>query len=385
MKSADSRGTLSRVWIMDTTLRDGEQAPGVVFGSRARLDIARALGDIGVDEIEAGVPAMGEDSRNDIKAMSALGLNCLLTAWCRAAEDDVVMAARCGTRGVHISFPSSIIHLTAMGRDEAWVLTELRKLVGFGRRYFDLVSVGAQDATRASLTFLKTFAETAAQCGADRLRIADTVGIARPSSVGPMIRSLRASAPDLSLEFHAHNDLGMATANAVTAVESGADTLSVTVNGLGERAGNAPLEEVAMALFGMGEFQGNIDLSGLVRLSRLVAAESGRALPCSKPITGAGVFRHESGIHCAGLLKNPQTYEPFQPGLVGQRSSEVVIGSHSGTSALLHVLDGSGVHVDRCTAGRLLEQVRGMAERQRRSLTVDELLEAATRLSGESC
>lgn len=370
-----SQESIPRVWIMDTTLRDGEQAPGVVFGSPARLAVAEALDAIGVDEIEVGVPAMGDAARKDITAIVRRDPRCLLTSWCRAKKEDLELAARCGTGGVHISLPSSSIHLTAMGRDESWVLRTLQDLVAFARKYFDMVSVGAQDATRSTLPFLKTLAETVCTCGADRLRIADTVGIARPSTVGPLIRALRASVPGLSLEFHAHNDLGMATANAVTAVESGADTLSVTVNGLGERAGNAPLEEVAMALFGMGEFQGRIDLSGLVRLSRLVAGASGRDLPPSKPITGPGVFRHESGIHCAGLFKNRRTYEPFEPGMVGQESSEIVIGSHSGTASICHLLAGSGITLDRGVAGRLLEDVRAMAAAQKRAITVDELLE----------
>ena len=304
-----------KIWMVDTTLRDGEQAPGVVFSTREKLDIATALAGIGVDEIEAGIPAMGEPACLDIRKIANLNLPCILSSWCRAKKEDVEKAAACNTPGVHISFPTSSVLLKTFQKDEAWVINSLEELVSLGKKYFDRVSVGAQDATRTTKEFLYQFAGLAFESGADSLRLADTVGMITPFMVISIMTNLIRKVPGLSLEFHGHNDLGMATANAVTAVDAGASALSVTVNGLGERAGNAPLEEVAMALFEVGGYQGNINSSLMADLCYLVAGASGRDIPESKPVMGKNVFRHESGIHCSGLLKDSYSYQLFQPEL----------------------------------------------------------------------
>jgi homocitrate synthase NifV len=347
-----------KVWMVDTTLRDGEQAPGVVFRPLEKIAIASQLAACGIDEIEAGIPAMGEAARREISALAQLNLSPVLSCWCRAVKSDITLAAGCNTPGVHISFPTSSILLKTFGKDEIWVLDTLEDLVRYAHNYFDQVSVGAQDATRTDALFLHRFATFARELKVHRLRIADTVGMASPAMVMDMIDGLQAGLPDLDLEFHGHNDLGMATANAVSAVDAGAAALSVTVNGLGERAGNAPLEETAMALFGVGARKGNIRLSGLTELSTMVARFSGRPIPEDKPIVGSRVFSHESGIHCAGLIKDPSSYELFDPGRVGSRSRSYVIGSHSGTAALRHVLAQRGIRINDADARRLLPRVR---------------------------
>ena len=350
-----------QIWMVDTTLRDGEQAPGVVFRPLERIVIAQELAACGIDEIEAGIPAMGRASCREISALARLGLPCTLSSWCRAVKKDIELASDCRTPGVHISFPTSSILLRTFDKTEGWVLERLEELVRYARGYFDRISVGAQDATRTDPGFLRQFAGQAKALEVHRLRIADTVGLATPSGVMGIISSLAAAVPGLDLEFHGHNDLGMATANAVSAVDAGARALSVTVNGLGERAGNAPLEETAMALFGVGARRGNIRLSGMAELCRTVSRFSGRSIPPDKPIVGARIFSHESGIHCAGILKNPDAYEPFAPGSVGRRSRQFVIGSHAGGAVLRHVLRQRNILLDKTDARRLLPRVRQKA------------------------
>lgn len=363
------------IWMVDTTLRDGEQAPGVVFTTREKLEIAADLARVGINEIEAGIPAMGEEACRDIKTLSALNLPCTLTSWCRAVQKDIEQAAQCNTQGVHISFPVSSILLKTFDRDEAWVLKSLTSLVGFAKTCFDRVSVGAQDATRTRRVFLHKFAALAHEAGAQRLRIADTVGMAGPLMVMDLVAGLREQVPGICLEFHGHNDLGMATANAVTAVEAGADALSVTVNGLGERAGNAPLEEAAMALFEIGGYKGTIDMTRMTRLCRRVAKASGREIHPSKPIIGKNVFCHESGIHCAGLLKHPSAYQLFKPEQVGQKESDFVIGYHSGSAGICSALEKQGISIGKAMAQKLIPFIRQKALEQKSSLTPVELKE----------
>lgn len=366
-------GDRRKIWMVDTTLRDGEQAPGVVFSTREKCEIAEALARAGVDEIEAGIPAMGDDACRDMRKIARLQLPVVLSCWCRAEKADIERAASCNMPGLHISFPTSSLLLKTFEKDEAWVLESLAELVGLGQKYFDRISVGAQDATRTGWEFLHRFSILAFEAGAERLRLADTVGTITPSGVAGIIRDIRKKLPDLNLEFHGHNDLGMATANAVTAVEAGASSLSVTVNGLGERAGNAPLEEVAMALFEFGGYQGRLDTTQFTTLCRLVARASGRDIPESKPVIGENVFRHESGIHCAGLLKSSSSYQLFQPERVGKEDVEYVIGAHSGSAVIEHVLARQGIYVDKTGAREFLPLIKRKAREKKSFLSPEEV------------
>ena len=359
--------------VVDTTLRDGEQAPGVVFTTDERLEIAQALARVGVDEIEAGIPAMGKPARDNIRALSHADLPCTLSCWCRPMEQDLVLAARCRTPGVHISFPTSSLLLKTIDKDETWVLSQLNDLVKFAEQFFDHVSVGAQDATRTRKRFLLRFAASARAAGVRQLRLADTVGQIRPLEVVDLITDLTTALPRLILEFHGHNDLGMATANAVTAVDAGAGAVSVTVNGLGERAGNARLEEVVMALFEVGGYVKKMDASYLSRLCRIVARASGQRIAPSKPVVGDRVFSHESGIHCSGLLKNPAAYQLFSPKTVGKQKTRFVIGYHSGSAAIIHALKKQGIRISKETALKLLPLIRQKALEQKEEISFKQL------------
>jgi homocitrate synthase NifV len=363
---------LLKPWIIDTTLRDGEQAPGVVFSALEKTEIACLLANAGVNELEIGYPAISHEERDTIKKIVTLNLPVRLTSWARAKWEDIEAAAESGTEAVHISFPLSALYLLLMEKDYAWVQEQLQQLVPRAKKYFNIVSVGAQDATRAEPEQLKRFVLDATACGADRIRIADTVGVATPTSVMRLVGSLT-STTSAALEFHAHNDLGMATANAFTALEAGCQAVSVSVTGIGERAGNAALEELAIALKLSGTFQSRIDTRQLAKLCAVVSKAAGRVIENQKPVVGKSVFQHESGIHCAALLKNPLSYQPFLPDQIGLDKSELVIGKHSGSASLQHFYSGRGIMITKREAHDLLAIVRMTATEKKRALQPEEL------------
>lgn len=361
------------VRIDDTTLRDGEQTAGVVFSNEEKIRIACLLDEVGVHQIEVGIPAMGGDEKATIKHIVGLGLQSSILAWNRAVPSDLDHSFDCGVDAVAISMSASDIHIEhKLQKSRQWVLDQIRTCVAYAKARDLYVSVNAEDASRADLEFLLRFAQAAKEEGADRLRFCDTLGILDPFDTYNVI-SLLVRATGLNIEMHTHDDFGMATANALAGIKAGATFVNTTVNGLGERAGNAALEEVVMALKYLGKVDVGLHTARFRELSEYVAAASARTVPAWKSIVGTNVFAHESGIHADGVIKNPLNYEAFAPEDVGLER-QIVVGKHSGSRTIYRKFQEFGLELSQEECEGVLALVRARAVELKRALFDKELM-----------
>ena len=351
---------LLNIEICDVTLRDGEQTPGVSFSCQEKVEIATVLDEIGIEVIEAGFPAVSPNEKQCVKTIANLGLDARICGFCRAREPDIQAAIDCNVDMVSIFIPTSELHVRLkFKKSRGQVLEDSLTMIDFARDHGVQVRFAAEDASRTDLAFLKEVYQRAADHGAVLLSFADTVGCLIPSEMNRIMTDLVTSV-DRPFCAHCHNDMGCAVANTITAAEAGAFQLHTTVNGIGERAGNASLEELLVAL----RMKKGIDrykLSTLTRLSHMVEKYSGITLPRNKPVTGELAFSHESGIHIAAILEDPSTYEYFPPDLVGGER-HFILGKHTGKKALEHIVASLGCHLSEKQICKVLDLVKDHSE-----------------------
>lgn len=348
------------VEICDVTLRDGEQTPGVTFTREEKMEIASLLDATGVEVIEAGFPAVSGKEQEAVKAVCQMRLDARICALARAKKGDIDAALDCDVDMIGLFAATSDLHIrTKYKKSREAVMAETCEMVEYAHDHGVQVRFGAEDGSRTELQDLINAYWQVADAGADLGTLADTVGCMTPMETFARVKAVR-QAVDLPLCIHCHDDLGCATANTIVAAEAGAFQLHTTVNGLGERAGNTPLEEVLVVL-AMKDGINRYDLSQIAALSDLVAQTSGVEVARNKAVVGANAFAHESGIHIAALLEDPSTYEYVRPSLVG-RERTFVLGKHTGRHAVEHVAESLGYHLDDEEVRWVLREVKRRSE-----------------------
>lgn len=369
------------VKIDDTTLRDGEQTAGVIFDEDEKLEIARQLAAVGVEQIEAGIPIISENEGKIIKKIVRENLGPSIMCWSPAMKDKIDLVLETGSDAVAISIATSEIHLKhKLKKTQDEVIDMIVPAIEYAKDHGLYVSFNAEDGTRTNYEFLLKFTNACKEAGGDRLRMCDTVAALNPDASYYLTKRLIKDTK-IPIEIHAHNDYGLAIANSLAACAAGAEYVSTTVNGIGERAGNAALEQMIMGLKMLYNVDSKYTTEYLVNLSKFVAKASGMKVSKNYPIIGENMFRHESGIHTHGIIAFPYTYETFAPELVGNKRM-LVIGKMSGRHAIKAKLEEYGIEVNESAVKKILAEVKAVAESRKSALTDDEFLGIARSIIG---
>lgn len=375
---------MRKINIFDTTLRDGEQSAGVNLNLHEKLEIARQLERLGVDIIEAGFPAASKGDFQAVQAIAQTVRNCSVTGLSRSVQSDIDAAWEALKDGaeprLHVFIATSPIHMQYKLRmtPEQVVETAVES-VRYAKKYFPIVQWSAEDACRSDLPFLATIVEKVIEAGANVINIPDTVGYITPKQYGDIFSFLKENVRNIekiSLSAHCHDDLGMAVANSLAAIEAGATQIEGTINGIGERAGNAAIEEVAVALYIRKDYyqaETRLNLQEIKRTSSLVSKLTGMIVPPNKAIVGKNAFAHESGIHQDGVLKEKTTYEIISPQLVGVQSNSMVLGKHSGRHAFRTRIQELGYSLTDEEVNRLFARFKDLADKKK-DITDDDLI-----------
>jgi methanogen homocitrate synthase len=350
-----------KITVYDTTLRDGEQTPGVCLRTPEKLKIAKKLDEVGIHQIEAGFPVVSNEEKRSVQAIVKEDLNAKILCLSRTKKSDIDMAIDCDVDGIITFMGTSDLHLKhkiKMTREE--ILNICMKSIEHAKDHGLFVAFSAEDATRTDLDFLKKIYKRADDFGVDRVHIADTVGAISPYGMDYLVKEVR-STIKADIALHCHNDFGMALSNSIAGLLAGANAVSTTVNGIGERAGNTSLEELIMSLKIIYDIDLDFDVSKFYELSKLVESLTHMKIPYNKPIVGKNIFRHESGIHVDAVIEEPLTYEPFLPELIGHQR-RIVLGKHSGCRAVRAKLDECGIDVTKDELCKIVEQVKNKRE-----------------------
>jgi isopropylmalate/homocitrate/citramalate synthase len=345
-----------RILVYDSTLRDGEQMPGVHFTLEQKVSIARKLDEVGVHQIEAGFPAVSEGEKEAVGRVASLGLEADILCLSRALKQDIDAAIDCDVDMVLLFIATSDLHLRyklKMSREQ--VMDKALQAVEYAHAHGITASMSSEDSTRSDLSFMAEVFRRCEEAGAARLGITDTLGCGGPESIHHVVSKLR-EGTRLPLSAHLHNDFGLATANSIAALSAGAEAIATTVGGIGERAGNVSLEQFVMALKHLYKRDIGIRTEGLTDLTRTVFEAARLQVPANQPWVGPNAFSHESGIHVAAVLSCPMTYECVDPEEVGNRR-RLVLGKHSGTHIVKSRLDEKGVSA---TQEQICDMVRGI-------------------------
>lgn len=353
---------------MDTTLRDGEQTPGVSLTAEKKLWIAKALDKLGVDVIEAGSAVTSEGERAAIKGVAHEGLRAEICSYARALKGDIDYCLECDVNSVHLVVPVSDLHIEKkLRKDRETVLCMAVDTTSYAIDHGLIVELSAEDASRADADFLREFYRQGVAAGAQRLCYCDTVGVLVPERAAAQFTEIAHIAP---MSVHCHDDFGLATANSVAALKAGATQVHVTVNGLGERAGNASLEELVMTLESLYGYKTRLNTTELYLVSRLVSRLTGVPVAQNKPIVGENAFTHESGIHTHGLLADTRTYEPITPEMVG-RERRIVLGKHAGSASVHLALKELGLDANDEQLGDILKRIKELGDKGKRVTDAD--------------
>ncbi|KON27357.1 2-isopropylmalate synthase [miscellaneous Crenarchaeota group archaeon SMTZ-80] len=373
-------GINHKVLILDTTLREGEQTPGVNFSVDDKIQIAKKLSDIGVDMIEAGDPNVSKDLYEAVKRIANEGLSSEILAHVRAVKKDIDKAIECNVDRIAIYFGTSKTHLTyKLKKDKEEAIKIIIQAIEYAREHGFKVRFTAEDASRTDYSFLVRICNAAVNAGADRVSIPDTVGVMTPKRIKDLFIRLRSDV-NVELDTHCHNDLGMANSNTLAALEGGATSAHVTINGLGERTGIASISELTVALRVIYNID-TVELSELPSLSLLVEKSSGIVLSPNTPIIGENAFVHKAGVHVAGVLENPMTYEGFPPDLIG-RHRDIIIDKYTGIHAVKSRLEKLGISLQKDQIANIVQEIKN-SSRLTRFRDAD-IIELSEKISGQN-
>ncbi|MFB4393171.1 MULTISPECIES: hypothetical protein [unclassified Pseudomonas] len=360
--------------IEDTTLRDGEQAPGISFGRITKLKIFDALIDAGIRWIEGGIYAMGGTESRTLKEMleRTQGTDIRLVGWNRGIRADVEASLDAGYRYIHIGLPTSEIHLkNSINKSKDWLVRQACELIDVAKQRNAFVSISAEDVARSDLSFLVDYAGHICEAGADRLRLSDTIGVLTPEQYHAIIHTVT-STVDIDTQCHAHNDFGLGVSNTISGLLAGAKYFHATVNGIGERAGMPDLAQMVMSLKIQYGIDLGVKLEKLQTLCEIVAHATASRINPWQPVVGSNIFAHESGIHAKGTLNNGKSFEPYAPSLVG-RERHIVVGKHSGRASIRYALDQLHIILSDDEVHHLLRLVREVSTIKSRALTLTDV------------